>query len=43
MIINPSDAMDKPFGGVLKRFQEGGPMTVDSQVFEGLVPGEMNM
>jgi len=39
MIINPSDAMDKPFGGVLKRFQEGGPMTVDSKVFEGLVPG----
>tara|TARA_R100001163_G_C5020384_1_gene163354 strand:- start:189 stop:605 length:417 start_codon:yes stop_codon:yes gene_type:complete len=37
--VRPSDAMDKPFGGILSRFDQGGPMTVDSSVFEGLVPG----
>ena len=35
--VRPSDAMDKPFGGILGRFDQGGPMTVDSSVFEGLV------
>ena len=38
-MIKPSNAMDMPFAGGLRRFENGGSLTVDTSVFEGLVPG----
>ena len=38
-MIKPSNAMDMPFSGGLRRFENGGSLTVDTSVFEGLVPG----
>ena len=31
--------MDMPFSGGLPKFENGGSLTVDTSVFEGLVPG----
>tara|TARA_R110000787_G_scaffold26833_2_gene74843 strand:+ start:141 stop:518 length:378 start_codon:yes stop_codon:yes gene_type:complete len=38
-VIKPSNAMDMPFSGGLPKFENGGSLTVDTSVFEGLVPG----
>ena len=39
MKLEDANPMNKPFGGMLPRYQEGGPLNIETTFFEGLVQG----
>ena len=39
MKVEDANPMSQPFGGMLPRYQEGGPLNIETQFFEGLVKG----